>query len=122
MLGWAAVVALLLLLPADVWRSSYQPRGPWVDVVAHAALLGVLGWLAARALAAAGSGRPVLQAALVATLYGALLEGMQHFVPGRAPEAADLLVDALAATAGAWLAAATPSGRARSRGRPASGS
>ena len=108
-LVWAGLVALLLLTPGDPafarklrwWKIGFG--SPWVDVLAHVVLLGTMGWLVARAFLAAGVKRAVAAAAVLTSLYGALLEIAQYFVPGRGTELLDIVVNALAATLGAWL-------------------
>ena len=103
-LGWGALTGLLLLLPADLWQPTFQAGGTWASVAAHVALLGGLAWLLGRSLGATGVSRPRVVAAVVATLYGAALEALQHLVPGRAPDVVDVVVNGLAAAVGAWLA------------------
>ena len=75
----------------------------WGDIVAHVVLLGTMGWLAARSFLAAGLRRSVPTAALLTSLYGALLEVAQSFVPGRGTELLDITINTLAATTCAWL-------------------
>lgn len=77
----------------------------WLDYAAHAAEFGVLCALAWRAFrvspAAWLSRRPALAAWALSTLYAALDEAHQAFVPGRMATLPDWLVD----VAGAVLAA-----------------
>lgn len=105
------LLALLLLLPADVyegaeggWLEWILERGPLLDKVVHAVLFGVLAWLAFRSFDALGLSRTGLLAALVASAYGAILDLAQSLVPGRATEGLDMIADTVGAICGAIMA------------------
>jgi VanZ family protein len=104
-------------LPVAAWMGlifflSAQPDLPhaeigWADMLissgAHAFVFGVLALLWARVL---GEGRWTLPAAFALTaLYALSDEFHQAFVPGRHPDALDLLCDACGAMLGLWALA-----------------
>jgi len=70
---------------------------------AHILTFGVLGFLVAAAAAALQLPRPGLTGWVVATLYGAVDEAHQAFVPGRTAQATDVLIDAIGALLGVTL-------------------
>jgi len=74
---------------------------PQVQNLLHAPVYGVLAWLWWRALVAWGMGSrgAVLAAAALATVYGALDEVHQYFVPGRFASVTDALLNAAGALA-----------------------
>lgn len=90
---WAAAI---------FWASSHPtvPLPPvWAaDKLAHFAVYAVLGLLLARG--AAASRLSPLWAVVLGVAYGASDEIHQHFVPGRAAEAADWAADSLGVLAG----------------------
>jgi VanZ family protein len=108
-----SVRSLLAWTPAVAWAGvifalSSQPVLPsppgMSDKLAHAITYGILGAACLLGLVAADwrriAGRTSVLAVLVAVLYGISDEFHQAFVPGRTPDALDLLADA----AGAALA------------------
>ena len=107
---------------AGIYVLSSIPQPPDLpsivdDKIGHAVLYSGLGALFARAFAG-GWDRPLTfraaaAAAIAATLYGISDEWHQMFVPPRAVEAADVLADAIGATAAAVLLIATNRVRAR---------
>lgn len=110
-LAWALLIAVLLLTPADPELKREMSfgwlvglRSFWVDVAAHFAVFGVLGWLAVRSFGDLGVRRPLLAAILGAVGYGVLLELGQELVPGRGFEALDVLVNGVGAALGGRLA------------------
>lgn len=102
---WLAVLAWMGL----IFFLSAQPDLPhteigWADMLisggAHAFVFGVLALLWARAF---GQRRWALPVAFVLTaLYALSDEFHQAFVPGRHPDAVDLLCDACGAVLGLW--------------------
>jgi len=111
-----AVAALLFGLSAQ--SSLPGPQVVGFDKLAHAAVYGLLAWLTARALFEYRLARTVaaVLGALLAVLYGASDEWHQASVPGRMPDAADLVADTLGASlaAFAWFRfrhSQTPEGR-----------
>ena len=117
---WAAVIAYM----AFIFLLSSIPSTPALpgrtDKHLHALLYGGFGLVVMRALA---RGRPdglswamVVLTTLIAALYGLSDEFHQSFVPGRQPDAADVVAD----TVGAALAAGGYWwwGRGRSRTEP----
>jgi VanZ family protein len=113
---WLRLRPLLWLwLPVSLWMGlifllSAQPDLPrtgtsWLDQFlsagAHVLLFGVLAMLLARAL---GGGHRALPMAFTLTLIYALSDEFhQGYVPGRHPDALDLLWDALGAALGLGL-------------------
>jgi len=91
------------------WQSSHRLPDtgmslPGFDKVLHLAAYALMGWLACRAIAAAGLKRPLarlyLLAAVITIAYGLSDEWHQSFVPGRSADGWDLLADALGAVLG----------------------
>jgi len=107
-LAWAVWSAFLFLQPGSgevgrtggpiFWALSLSSY--WVDISAHVVFFAVMGWLAYRSFRRLSLRRPVVTAVLVTSVYGALLEFAQQYIPGRAVE----IWDALANAAGAALA------------------
>jgi VanZ family protein len=110
--AWAALIFGLSSIPLGPGSRLF----PGSDLVAHLGLYGVLGFLLARAagrtLPRWRGGAVVLAAGILGTVYGATDEAHQALVPGREPEAADLLSDGC----GAFLGAAAAAAAARRRG------
>lgn len=81
------------------------PPGRNWDKLLHAAAYAVLSalaiWAYTRGRLRLATGRVVIAAWLICTVYGATDEGHQLFVPGRQADAADLLADSLGALAAA---------------------
>ncbi len=114
-------------LPPLAWAGlifymSHQSRPPvelppfqHADKVVHAGVYALLAALVARWLLAGGaSARRALWGAIVAaSLYGALDEWHQSFIPGRDPDPCDWAAD----TAGAVLGAAVAVGLPRRKSR-----
>lgn len=103
---WALVVALVLLLPGGALpgRPGWLPIEllPWLDDAVHAALFGVLAWLAwppveSRRLRS-GAGLLLLGCGA----YALLLELAQVPIPTRGFELSDLVAGVLGAGAGLW--------------------
>ena len=96
--AWAMMVLIFVLS-----SMSELPRVPGGfdvdDGVAHAVAYGVLAGGALRRV----SVEAAWLAVLLATLYGVTDEVHQRFVPGRTAEVADLIADAVGATAAAGL-------------------
>lgn len=96
---WAGGIFYL----SSLTRLPRPPMYPGEDKVIHALLFGILALWLLRALAG-GSGLPFGRAAAfafaLASLYGAMDELHQHFVPPRTMDALDWLAD----TAGAAVA------------------
>lgn len=118
--AWAALVAVLLLMPpgrADagelpewLWRLVSRAAEMGADKVVHGGLFGVLAFLAARSFTGLPALRwPLVAAALTAALYGLLLEVLQALSPGRSAELSDGAANLAGATLGAlsawWLRA-----------------
>lgn len=108
--------AMALWLPPSAWAgiifilSSFQnPFGAeitsvYLDKVLHVIIYGILGALVMRAFRGALPDRPrlmlFLAAILAVSLYGALDEWHQSFVPGRDMSAADFISDVIGAFLG----------------------
>ncbi len=104
--AWAMMVLIFVL--SSMSQLPRLPGGFDVDDgVAHAVAYGVLAALLLRGLAGGALRRVSVEAAwlavLLATLYGVTDEVHQRFVPGRTAEVADLIADAVGATAAAGL-------------------
>lgn len=100
---WGPVVAFMALIFTASAMSSPPAPAAVGDKTLHFAAYGTLGALAVRAtsgatLAGASSGA-ALAAWAITTVYGVTDEFHQRFVPGRTPEIADVLADALGAMA-----------------------
>lgn len=119
---WGPVAAWMAVIFAASSRPVPVPVAQVPDWMSHAAAYAVLAVLACRALAG-GLRRPVparaaALAVVLSFLYGVTDEAHQSFVPGRFPEAADLLKNLAGAAAGA-LACAVPRPRGEQRRKAA---
>ena len=95
---WAAVILVSTSLPA-----AAVPGGPpGLDKAGHFLVYGVLGLLAIRAAIAEGAPPMKAIALTVAavSVFAAVDEWHQRFVPGRFPDVADWAADVAGATAG----------------------
>jgi VanZ family protein len=90
-----SVITFLALMP---WSQELPRPFQWSDKLNHFTAFAVLALLLMSAYRPAA-----LAGVLWLTLYGALIEGVQSFLPWRSAEWADLGVDLLAATAGVLL-------------------
>lgn len=95
-LVWAALVVILSVLPGRVMPGKVIPG---LDKIAHFVFYAVLALLAQRAA------RKLHLTSWVALtvscgLFGAVLELVQHFMPGRSMSVADMLANFLGAAAG----------------------
>jgi len=110
--AWAALIFLLSHQPQPLGRLTLFPHA---DKLAHATAFGILAWLTARAVRAAGWGavRILVAAVLAASLYGAIDEWHQSFVPGRDPDPWDWAADTGGALAGAAAAVGLPRRKSR---------
>jgi len=97
---WMAVITAGSLVPGATAL-------PASDFAFHAFAYGVLAWLLARALAARPALRNAVGAAVLAWLFGFLLEGAQWFHPDRTYEVRDLIANAYGVAGGAVLALLT---------------
>ncbi|HEX6536342.1 MAG TPA: VanZ family protein [Gemmatimonadaceae bacterium] len=102
---WAAFILLLTSLPG-----SKLPHVSWreIDKLVHFLLYGTFAWLSTRSL---GRQRPVARIALLVvlgvSLFGAVDEWHQQFIPGRSMDPFDWMADTLGALTGAWSALLT---------------
>jgi VanZ family protein len=115
---WGPVLAWMAFLFAVSSRTSWGPISDAPDWMTHAVGYAVLAVLACRALGR-GLGRPVtarvaVLAVVISTLYGVTDELHQSLVPGRTPDAWDVLKDLAGAVAGA-AACAWPRGASEQR-------
>jgi VanZ family protein len=118
---WGPVLAHMALIFAASSRSDTSAVPSAIpDKVVHFAVYAVLGALILRAVSGrrrSGVTRSgLLVSVFIATLYGVSDEWHQSFVPGRTPDAMDVVADLAGASAGA-LATAIASNRLR-RGPP----
>ena len=103
---WGPVLAHMALIFAASSRSDTSAVPSAIpDKVVHIAVYALLGALILRAVA--GGRRSgvtwsgVLVSVVIATLYGVTDEWHQSFVPGRTPDAMDVVADLAGASAGA---------------------
>ncbi len=103
-MAWAAVILVLTSVPgADLPRVFL----PHADKLVHATIYGVLGWLTARAMVPPSRlARTALIVIVSVSLFGALDEWHQQFIPGRSMELFDWFADTLGAATG-FVAGAT---------------
>jgi VanZ family protein len=104
---WAPVILHMAIIFGVSSLSKPGRPGGLSDNSGHFIGYALLSLLLVRALAGGRvhgiTWRVVLLAVLGATLYGASDELHQAFVPGRTPDPADIVVDALGASAGAAM-------------------
>ena len=99
---WAALILILTSIPG-----SHIPVPPFrnLDKIVHLTIYGVLGWLTARAWMNGSRITAVAVLALVAiSLFGAMDEWHQQFIPQRSMDLLDWAADTTGATAGILLA------------------
>jgi VanZ family protein len=99
---WAALILILTSIPG-----SHIPELPFrnFDKVVHLTIYGILGWLTARAwLNGSRATSMVLLALLCISVFGALDEWHQQFIPQRSMDLLDWAADITGATAGIVLA------------------
>lgn len=102
--AWAALILTLSSVPTPAFAAS--SGFPGADKLAHAGLYAVLGWFALRALMPESNGvRAVLLTVVAVAAFGALDEWHQRFVPGRFPEAWDVVADVCGGAVGSVVAA-----------------
>jgi VanZ family protein len=105
--AWAAAILIATSIPN---LSVPAPSGS--DKVVHFLMYALFGFLTHRAVAVRPGLRSLLVVAASLAVFGLLDEWHQAFIPGRAADAADFVMDAAGAFAGAALyLAASPRGR-----------
>jgi VanZ family protein len=97
---WAAVILTATSIP-----NPSIPNPARADLLAHFGMYGVLGFLLARAPAAPRA-RTLVMLALGASLFGAVDEYHQRFIPGRFASVDDWAADSLGAALGVLAFAA----------------
>ncbi|HEU4640984.1 MAG TPA: VanZ family protein [Gemmatimonadaceae bacterium] len=99
---WAAFILILTSLPgADLPRVGV----PDADKLVHFTMYGIFAWLSTRSFARPGRlARVVVLVVLGVSLFGAMDEWHQQFIPGRSMELLDWMADTLGALAGASVA------------------
>jgi hypothetical protein len=100
--AWAALVAILLLVPVQVPRGFGAGGAVALDELGHFLLFLVLALLLSRA-ARPRTRHFLLYAAASSFLYGALLEAMQSGMGVRHAELGDLVADGIGSVAGALV-------------------
>jgi VanZ family protein len=115
--AWPALAwgALIFVASHQSQPIPVGPPFPHADKVAHLGIYAVLAGLAARALLGLGQGgrRAVWLAIVLCSLYGALDEWHQSFVPGRDPDPLDWAADTAGAGLGAALVVVLPRRKSR---------
>lgn len=98
---WAAIILIVTSIPSPELTVVEPYAFAGADKIVHAALYGVLGWLAARASLRFGFnfGAAALTFASVA-VFGAADEWHQQFVIGRLADPVDWIADVLGAAFG----------------------
>jgi VanZ family protein len=97
--AWASLILIATSIPNF---GDLVPVGPpGADKLVHGTMYAVLGWLSARAVDAS-SLRTSLAVVLAASLFGAVDEWHQRFVPGRSPHTTDWVADTLGALTGVF--------------------
>lgn len=101
-LFWAAFILLLTSIPgADLPHVALRDA----DKLVHFTMYGVFAWLSTRSLARPGRiARVAVLVVLGVSIFGALDEWHQQFIPGRSMELLDWMADTLGALAGASTA------------------
>lgn len=101
--AWGPALLWAALIFAVSHRSTVTlPAVSNADKVSHAAAYAVLGLTLAYALHPSGVPRWALWTVALGWLYGASDEFHQSFVPGRSPDAADWLADAVGVLIGTF--------------------
>lgn len=111
--AWAAWMAYLLTSPAERLPLEYPEfsseratlMANLFEWALHALLSLVLCALLGRSLATLERRPHLVATAFSVAIYGAVLEGLQTFAPGRAPGVSDLVANLLGVAA--WLAVAS---------------
>ncbi|MFA5142536.1 MAG: VanZ family protein [Candidatus Omnitrophota bacterium] len=101
---WAAVISGLSSMPG---RDIPQIDIPHIDKLVHFAEFLILGFLTLRAVKSPGSNislaKAVILSIIIISLYAALDEWHQHFIPGRTTDIVDFIMDITGAIAGMML-------------------
>jgi VanZ family protein len=100
--SWAGVIFFLSSQPGI----DIPPPFPHMDKVLHAIAFGVLGFLLLGAFRPGVRGysrKQLVIAITIAGTYGILDEIHQRYVPGRMPDALDVMADLVGAALGVWL-------------------
>jgi VanZ family protein len=108
---WAGCILVSTSIPG-----AHLPRVnvPGIDKVVHFTFYGLLGWLTVRALWGRGGGvREAIAVLAAISLFGALDEWHQQFIPGRSMDLFDWVADTSGALVGITLAAAARRREAR---------
>lgn len=107
-LAWSAAILIATSIPGD----QLPPAFPYADKFVHLGIYGVLGVLVGRACRL--DRRPsrtgavgVVRWVCAIALFAAFDEWHQDFIPGRASDSTDWLMDVVGATAGLAIATTT---------------
>ena len=100
--AYGLLIAVMAVVPVPERPAAVLP---WLDKAAHLCEYLLFAWCVARATCASGSSRRTILAVsvLCSAAYGALLEGVQFWLPYRSAEWADALANTIGAALGAWL-------------------
>ncbi len=106
-LAWAVLIVALTVAPMPATGPSLAVRG--MDKLVHAALFGVLAWLALQARARGGARRPAVWLLLVGiALFAGADEWVQQFVAGRSADLMDWVADMAGVLSAVLILASAP--------------
>lgn len=106
-LAWAVLIVALTVAPMPDTGASLGVPG--LDKLVHAALFGVLAWLALQARARGGARRPALWLLLVAiAVFAGADEWVQQFIAGRSADLLDWVADMTGMLSAVLILASAP--------------
>ena len=96
---WALVISLLTLMPVEKAPETPFLDIPHLDKLVHFGIFGLLSWLMIRGLLKFNEVKdkitPIVISLVFPTIYGGIIEILQHFIPGRGPDILDFLANTL---------------------------
>lgn len=106
-LAWAVLIVVLTVAPMPVSGASLTVPG--LDKLVHAALFGILAWLALQARARGGARRPPVWFLLVAIgVFAGADEWVQQFITGRSADLMDWIADMTGVLSAVLILASAP--------------
>lgn len=98
-MAWASLILIATSVPIP---GTFVPASPLgADKLVHIALYAILAWLCCRAVPVT-SMRAAIGTFAVTSIFGAVDEWHQRFIPGRQPATADWFADTLGGGAGVF--------------------